>query len=86
MSKGKSVEKKGQKEPKGISDAPAQEAKHQNGEKKSAHLIRAIRVSQEVLDAAKAYKKSTGISFYQLGLEAITDRLTKEGFLKKGGQ
>lgn len=45
-------------------------------------LIRAIRVSQEVLDAAKAYKKAKGVSFYQLGLEAISERLAREGYLK----
>ncbi|MCB4757309.1 MAG: hypothetical protein LHV69_09845 [Elusimicrobia bacterium] len=56
----------------------------QNG--KDRPLLRAIKVTREVLEAAKTYKKSTGISFYQLGLESITDRLTKEGFLKKGGQ
>lgn len=45
-------------------------------------LIRAIRVSQEVLDAAKAYKKATGTSFYTLGFEAISERLKREGYLK----
>lgn len=45
-------------------------------------LIRAIRVSQAVLDAAKVYKKEKGVSFYQLGLEAISERLNREGYLK----
>ena len=45
-------------------------------------VIRAIRVSQELLDAAKAYKKATGTSFYTLGFEAISDRLKREGYLK----
>ena len=34
-------------------------------------IVRAIRVSQDLLDAAKAYKKATGTSFYTLGFEAI---------------
>jgi hypothetical protein len=45
-------------------------------------LLRAIRVTQEVLDAAKAYKKATGKSFYALGLEAITEVLKREGFIE----
>ncbi|MDD5657030.1 MAG: hypothetical protein PHF00_07230 [Elusimicrobia bacterium] len=45
-------------------------------------LLRAIRVTQEVLDAAKAYKKATGKSFYALGLDAITKVLKREGYLK----
>ncbi|MBI5245502.1 MAG: hypothetical protein HY922_17710 [Elusimicrobia bacterium] len=45
-------------------------------------MLRAIRVTQEVLDAAKAYKKATGKSFYALGLEAITEVLKHEGYLK----
>ncbi|MBI4376339.1 MAG: hypothetical protein HY549_07795 [Elusimicrobia bacterium] len=45
-------------------------------------LIRAIRVSQEVLDAAKTYKKEKGVSFYQLGLSAISEVLRREGYLK----
>jgi hypothetical protein len=45
-------------------------------------IVRAIRVSQELLDAAKAYKKATGTSFYTLGFEAISDRLKHEGYLK----
>lgn len=45
-------------------------------------IVRAIRVSQELLDAAKAYKKATGTSFYTLGFEAISDRLKREGYLK----
>lgn len=46
-------------------------------------IIRAIRVTQEILDAAKAYKKATGTSFYTLGFEAISDRLKREGYLKR---
>ncbi len=50
---------------------------------KEKPMLRAIRVTPEVLEAAKAYKKAKGVSFYALGLESISDRLTKEGFLKK---
>ena len=50
---------------------------------KGRPMLRAIRVTPVVLEAAKAYKKASGVSFYALGLESITDRLTKEGFLKK---
>lgn len=49
---------------------------------KERPMLRAIRVTPELLAAAKEYKKSTGKSFYALGLEAITERLEKEGFLK----
>ena len=34
------------------------------------------------MDAAKAYKKATGTSFYTLGFESISDRLKREGYLK----
>jgi len=47
-----------------------------------ARLVRAIRVSPKLLEAAKAYKKDKGVSFYRLGEEAITERLTREGYLK----
>ena len=50
---------------------------------KSERLIRAIAVTREILEAAKAYKRVTGISFYQLGLETISERLVKEGYLKR---
>lgn len=46
------------------------------------YLIRAIRVKPEMLEAAKAYKKATGISFYRLGEESIAAVLIKEGYLK----
>lgn len=45
-------------------------------------MLRAIRVTPELLEAAKDYKKATGKSFYALGLEAIMERLVKEGYLK----
>ncbi len=45
-------------------------------------ILRAIRVTAEVLEAAKAYKKATGKSFYALGLESISERLEREGYLK----
>jgi hypothetical protein len=48
---------------------------------KPERVIRAISVTREILDAAKAYKRVTGISFYQLGHDAISDRLAKEGYL-----
>ena len=50
---------------------------------KPERLIRAIAVTREVLDAAKAYKRAHGVSFYQLGLEAISERLEKEGYLNR---
>lgn len=45
-------------------------------------IIRAIRVTEEVLAAAKAYRKDKGVSFYQLGMEAISERLARDGYLK----
>ena len=45
-------------------------------------IIRAIRVTADVLAAAKTYRKDKGVSFYQLGLEAISERLVREGYLK----
>ena len=45
-------------------------------------IVRAIRMTSEVLAAAKAYKKATGTSFYTLGFEAISERLKREGYLK----
>jgi hypothetical protein len=48
---------------------------------KPIRLIRAIAVTQEILEAAKAYKRATGISFYQLGHDTVSERLVKEGFL-----
>lgn len=52
------------------------------GSKEVGYLIRAIRVKPEMLEAAKAYKKATGISFYRLGEESIAAVLIKEGYLK----
>lgn len=46
-------------------------------------MLRAIRVTPEVLEAAKVYKKAKGVSFYALGLECISNQLAKEGYLKK---
>ena len=45
-------------------------------------IVRAIRVTTEVLDAAKAYKRDKKVSFYQLGLSAISEVLRREGYLK----
>jgi hypothetical protein len=53
---------------------------------KPERLIRAIAVTREILEAAKAYKRVTRISFYQLGLETISERLVKEGYLKRAGE
>ncbi len=50
---------------------------------KQLMCIRAIRITPEILEAAKAYKKDKGVSFYRLGLEAISERLVKEGYLKE---
>jgi hypothetical protein len=41
------------------------------------------RYNAETLDAAKAYKRVTSVSFYQLGLESIRDRLAKEGYFNR---
>ncbi|MCG3204837.1 MAG: hypothetical protein KCHDKBKB_01554 [Elusimicrobia bacterium] len=48
--------------------------------------LRAIRVDDELLKAAKEYKKASGKSFYTLGYEAVRDRLVKEGFLEPSPQ
>ena len=50
---------------------------------KGSRMLRAIRVTPRLLEAAKAYKQATGTSFYALGLQAITERLVKEGYLKE---
>lgn len=46
------------------------------------YLIRAIKITPEILSAAKAYRKDKGVSFYTLGLESIQERLGREGYLK----
>ena len=46
-------------------------------------LIRAIRITPQILEAARKLKIERRISFYRLGLEAITERLVKEGYLKE---
>lgn len=46
-------------------------------------LVRAIRVSPEILEAAKRLKADKGVSFYRLGLESLTERLIREGYLKE---
>lgn len=50
---------------------------------KKSKMLRAVVVTPAILEAAKAYKKATGVSFYQLGLEAIAERLTREGYLDR---
>lgn len=47
-------------------------------------MIRTIRMTPEVLDAAKAYKAATGTSVAALAFEAVSERLTREGFLRPG--
>jgi hypothetical protein len=64
---------------------PAPEARAEEAASTANTLVRAIRVTPEVLTAAKAYKKEKGVSFYRLGLEAIAERLKREGFLKASG-
>ncbi|MBI4679170.1 MAG: hypothetical protein HY748_16465 [Elusimicrobia bacterium] len=54
------------------------------GQAQEKPMLRAIRVTPQVLEAAKACKKATGKNFYALGLEAISERLVREGFLKAG--
>lgn len=46
-------------------------------------IIRAIKINAAILEAARAYKQKTGISFYRLGLEAISEVLKREGYLKE---
>ncbi len=48
---------------------------------KSTPILRAVEVTPEILAAVKAYRKATKISLYQLGKEAITERLTRAGYL-----
>lgn len=64
-------------------DSPAAATPEAPAEPRGLPMLRAIRVSPQLLEAAKAYKKATGISFYKLGLDAITDRLVKEGYLEQ---
>ena len=76
--------------PKKKKSAPAESGKKQPAEQptsvkqpKDRPLLRAIKVTPEILAAAKEFKKDKGVSFYALGLEAITQRLEKEGYLKE---
>lgn len=73
--------KSAKKEGAGAAETPAI-ADREKGSKEAGYLIRAIRVKPEMLEAAKAYKKATGISFYRLGEESIAAVLIKEGYLK----
>lgn len=50
---------------------------------KQKYVIRAIKVTPEILAAAKKYKAEKGVSFYTLGLETISERLHREGFLEE---
>ncbi len=66
-----------------VEQPAAQKPAADEGETRTGkYIIRAIRVTQEMLDAAKEYKKVSGVSFYRLGEECITERLVKEGYLK----
>lgn len=64
-------------------DPVAEQATNGDNHAKDRLMVRAIRVTPELLEAAKAYKKASGKSFYALGFEAISDRLVREGFLKE---
>lgn len=55
--------------------------KTENGEQYVC--IRAIKLTPEILMATKQLKKEKGISLYRLGQEAISERLVREGYLKK---
>lgn len=66
----------------GEKNSEVKNAKSNTAQRRERPMLRAIRVTAELLAAAKEYKKATGKSFYALGLEAITERLEKEGFLK----
>jgi hypothetical protein len=63
-----------------VSDAPAAETP------KGRPPLRAIRVDDQLLKAAKEYKKASGKSFYTLGYEAVRERLVREGFLKESSE
>lgn len=78
MAKKKSVKGETSKNAK----APAAAAAAKPEAQSPKPIIRAIRVTQVILDAAKAYKKATGTSFYTLGHDTIRERLVKEGYLK----
>lgn len=51
---------------------------------KGKPMLRAVEVTPEILAAVKVYRKAMRISLYQLGKEAITERLTREGYLPTG--
>ena len=90
-----SKNKKKKKSPSAEAVKPTSEQSVSNSETQASEIekkpkerlmVRAIRVTPELLDAAKAYKKASGKSFYALGLEAISERLVKEGFLKESSE
>lgn len=62
--------------------AAAPTAKPEAADPTTKKIVRAIRVTAEVLDAAKGYKRDKKVSFYQLGLSAISEVLRREGYLK----
>lgn len=74
------------KEPRTLAPGSLAESGHISRTTKEKPIIRAIRVTQDLLDAAKNYKKASGKSFYSLGYEAIRERLVREGFLKESSE
>mgnify|MGYP001609625167 CR=1 FL=1 len=73
--------------PKSKKNSKTKDSVKTNGEQaaktETQFLVRAIRVTPQILEAAKRAKAEKGISFYRLGLEAISERLAKEGYLKE---
>ena len=63
-----------------VPSAPAVTESAPASEKKN-RMLRAVVVTPTILEAARAYKRATGVSFYQLGREAIAEKLAKEGYL-----
>lgn len=77
-------EKNGGKKQQGDADGATPKAPvSEVAKEKQLTCIRAVRITPEILDAAKQLKKAKGISFYRLGLEAISERLVREGYLKE---
>jgi hypothetical protein len=80
-----SKSKKDTKKPEAKESAPKPSVAKREAGPAAKPILRAIRVTPELLTAAKAYKKATSTSFYALGLEAISARLEREGYLKFSG-
>ena len=73
-------------EPSLVAEPTMAESEPAAQKKNERPMLRAIKVSPALLDAAKAYKRATGVSFYQLGLEAITERLRQQGYLEQAAE